>query len=373
MMNARPVKQAVRSALRVGLRGLSRPLGMPLVRPWWVVIDITDRCFFRCPTCAKWHAAPRREELGTDDWRRVLDRLGGWLGRFHLSFTGGEPLLRQDLPDLIAWAKQSGATTNLMTNGYLVDEALVARLIVAGLDSVSISLNGLAAGTHDRSRGVPGSFDRAVNALALFKESGKVQVSVSAVLSGDNAEEIASLVTWARSKGIDGVGIQPQVPAFAFQPHDEALPSDSFASQGVDLSPEDRAAVDRSIGRLIAMKREGYPIVSSERLLNATRRYFQRSDEKSFSGCLAGFDNVLVDPYGEVRICNLMEPLGNAREADPGELWYSPRARQQRRVSGRCRKPCRLLICNVEDSLVARAGRFVRRLRAVQEARDGDR
>ncbi len=364
--------QAMTKTVRYGLRDLSRRLGTPLVRPWWVIVDITDRCFFRCPTCAKWHYPPQKEELSTEEWRRILDRLGSWLGHFHLSFTGGEPLLRQDVPELIGWARRNGATTNLMTNGYLIDETMVERLRDAGLDSVTVSLNGIKGETHDRSRGYPGSFERAIRALRLLKGNGRMQVNISAILSGQNAEESVSLVEWARSEGIDGVGIQPLLPTFAFQAHDRIIPGHSPAWQEIGFTSDDRIAIDGAIDRLIGMKKRGYPITSSLRLLAGAKAYFQQRNGEMLPNCVAGFDNLLIDPYGEVRICNLMEPLGNAVKIDPRDIWRSPLARSQRQDATRCRKSCRLLVCNADDPFVARVERLMRSLRRVEATRHGD-
>jgi len=352
------------------LRSLSRRLSKPLVKPWWVIVDITDRCFLRCPTCAKWLGPPVREELSTEEWRGIVDCLAGWLGRFHLSFTGGEPLLRQDLPELISWARRNGATTNVMTNGHLVDKALAVRLAEAGLDSVTVSLNGMTAKTHDISRDFPGSLDRAVEAVRTLRDAGRMKVSVSAILMEDNAEELVSLVDWVRSEGLDGVGIQPLVPAYAFQSHDlpGAQSQELLSPLSNRSSPVENGTADSSIGRLIKMKAEGYPITSAFGLLEATRARLQLRDGQAAPNCIAGFDNVLIDPYGEVRICNLLPPLGNARESHPRALWHSPLAEEQRRIARRCTKPCQLLACNFEDSPPTRARQFIGRLRIRKKA-----
>ena len=122
-------------------------------------LALTYRCNNDCAHC--YNARPRRyPELSTAEWKDSLDRL--WeIGIPHVVFTGGEPTLRPDLPELIAHAERNGQITGLNTNGRrLKDPALVQALVDAGLDHVQITLESHDAANprpHGRRRTAPGT------------------------------------------------------------------------------------------------------------------------------------------------------------------------------------------------------------------------
>ena len=94
------------------------------------------------------------------------------LGAFHLIITGGEPLLRDDIFELVAWAHEIGLISRLSTNGLLLDRKRVAELRRAGLNQCGVAIDDADRDIHDRLRGVPGLFDRAVEAFRYLHEAG---------------------------------------------------------------------------------------------------------------------------------------------------------------------------------------------------------
>ena len=108
-------------------------------QPLWLLAELTYRCPLQCPYCSNpLDFARHKEELGTDDWIRVL-REARKLGAAQLGFSGGEPLLRRDLEMLIAEARSLGYYTNLITSGVGMDESRIAAFKEAGLDHIQIS------------------------------------------------------------------------------------------------------------------------------------------------------------------------------------------------------------------------------------------
>lgn len=131
------------------------------VRPLVAELFLTDNCNLKCVSCACWRTTTRGE-LDTAEWKDVLDQLAD-LGIRKANFTGGEPLLRRDAPELMAHAWQRGIRNlHLNTNAVLLDERRRTAVLEAGVRSVNVSVDGPDAASHEAVRGVPGSFDRTV-------------------------------------------------------------------------------------------------------------------------------------------------------------------------------------------------------------------
>lgn len=137
--------------------------GLP-VRPLVAELFLTDNCNLKCVSCACWRSTTR-SELDTAEWQDVLDQLAD-LGIRKANFTGGEPLLRRDAPQLMAYAWQRGIRNlHLNTNAVLLDARRREAVLEAGVRSVNVSVDGPDAESHEAVRGVAGSFDRTVEHL----------------------------------------------------------------------------------------------------------------------------------------------------------------------------------------------------------------
>ena len=123
--------------------------------PLWLLAELTYRCPLQCPYCSNpLDYASQEHELNTEQWLDVL-RQGRAMGAAQLGFSGGEPLVRQDLPELIAGARDLGYYTNLITSGIGLTEAKVQAFAEAGLDHIQVSfqasdpeLNNAVAGSR---------------------------------------------------------------------------------------------------------------------------------------------------------------------------------------------------------------------------------
>lgn len=152
--------------------------GLPLARrikPLFgatALVALTYRCQCRCRHCgAGGFAKSGRAELGREEVFRLLRDLrdGGGAG---VHFFGGEPMLSRDILDYIAEASRLGLRAALGTNGLLIDAAMAGRLAEAGVRNVDISLDSHEAAMHDGFRGVPGAWQKAVDALAACRAEG---------------------------------------------------------------------------------------------------------------------------------------------------------------------------------------------------------
>ena len=133
---------------------MSMPEGAAAVPPpVSLLAELTHRCPLQCPYCSNPLALERAAaELDTATWLRVLEEATG-LGVLQTHFSGGEPTLRRDLPELIRRAVEFGQYTNLITAAVLLDEAKLAGLVEAGLDHIQISIQDSDAANADRIGG----------------------------------------------------------------------------------------------------------------------------------------------------------------------------------------------------------------------------
>ena len=108
-------------------------------RPFSLLAEVTHRCPLHCPYCSNpTRLPPAGDELATGDWRRVLAEAAE-MGVLHVGFSGGEPLQRPDLTELVAAARAAGLYSNLITSAVGLSRSRAAELKAAGLDSVQIS------------------------------------------------------------------------------------------------------------------------------------------------------------------------------------------------------------------------------------------
>jgi sulfatase maturation enzyme AslB (radical SAM superfamily) len=134
-------------------------------RPSQVYIDITSRCNCRCVMCHVWKSEPG-DELSTRQWVDVLRDIARWPGPgTKVNISGGEPLLRADLPELLGEATRLGLAVGFVTNGSLITEELAATIVDSGVFNVNVSLDSLDPAIHDRLRGVAGTTTKALAAF----------------------------------------------------------------------------------------------------------------------------------------------------------------------------------------------------------------
>ena len=156
-----PARRFVRDGLRLPLDHLLRG-GL---RPYPLVVDlnVTNRCNLACGFCYNQdNAVKKSQELSFDDLSRLVDEAARFDAGFFLS--GGEPLLRDDLPALVERMTAKGLAVGLVTNGARLDRAAAERLIAAGCDAAVVSLHGTAT-VNDELVGRPGSFRKSMDGL----------------------------------------------------------------------------------------------------------------------------------------------------------------------------------------------------------------
>ncbi|MQA91308.1 MAG: pyrroloquinoline quinone biosynthesis protein PqqE [Gemmatimonas sp.] len=173
--------------------------------PYSLVAELTYRCPLRCPYCSNPVSCGDegyRQELSTEEWSRVF-REAAELGVLQLGLTGGEPMARRDLPELVAAAAEHGLYSTLVTAAVTLDRPRAERLLDAGLDHVQISLQDSDPANSDRIAGTR-SWQRKIEAASLVRELG-FPLTINCVLHRQNLDHIGEILSLAESLEADRV------------------------------------------------------------------------------------------------------------------------------------------------------------------------
>ncbi|BAL23161.1 pyrroloquinoline quinone biosynthesis protein PqqE [Azoarcus sp. KH32C] len=194
-------------------------------KPLWLVLELTYECPLKCPWCSNPvdYARRKGEELSTDEWKRVL-REGRELGALQLGFTGGEPLLRDDLEELVAEANALGYYTNLITSGVGLTEARLVKLKEAGLKQIQLSLQSSERELTDRLVGAR-VFDLKLQVARMIKAHGFPMV-LNVPVFRHNIGQVAEILDLAADIGVDYLEFANiQYYNWALLNRDELLPT----------------------------------------------------------------------------------------------------------------------------------------------------
>ncbi|BAL80230.1 radical SAM protein [Caldisericum exile] len=167
--------------------------------------DITSQCNLKCKHC--YASLLKGPDLSFDKVRAIIDKLL-LFGLNWITFTGGEPTLRGDLPSIVQYCKKNNIGVDLLTNGTVLESQKFVELLDAGIDQVHFSLDGISSVTHDKIRGIKGSFNRTlknINFCVWYRNENKLsaKIGVDFTLQGENKKDVPFLLDFFDSLGID--------------------------------------------------------------------------------------------------------------------------------------------------------------------------
>src|ERR687895_1222663 len=192
--------------------------------PFGLLAELTYRCPLACAYCSNpLNMADYTDELATDEWRRVLVEASG-LGILQCHLSGGEPLQRRDLVELVASARDLGLYTNLITSALGLSPRRAEQLKTAGLDHVQISIQADEPALSDRIAGTP-SYGRKIAAARLVKELAW-PLTLNVVLHRHNIDRIGRILDLAEELGADRIELaNTQYYGWAWRNRTGLLPS----------------------------------------------------------------------------------------------------------------------------------------------------
>ena len=315
-----------------GSRGMGC-IGFPS-HPVW---EMTAACNLHCIHCHAAGGKPAADELTTAEGKRLLDQLAGVSEFRMMAFTGGEPLVRADLFELLAYSQALGFTNTMATNATLIDDDVARRLRRCGVVIAAVSLDGFDAETHDFVRGQSGAFESAIAGMRALRRAG-ILLHVNITAMEYNLEQIEPLMALVDELGTGILLMYQLVPV--------------GRGRGIGEAALDQGANERLIRFIARAQRTTRAIIEPVAAPQYWPFLLQRAGiqdgpllrlaETVFHGCSAGRGFVYVKPDGEVWPCPFVEvSCGNVRQTPFSTIWASSpvfedlRARETR-LHGQC-------------------------------------
>lgn len=285
-------------------------------RPRTCVWEITLRCNLNCLHCGSRAGKARGAELSTEEALDLADQLAD-LGPNLVTLSGGEPLLRDDWPQITRRLVDRGINVNLISNGILLDEDTVSSAREVGLKNFLFSLDGTAS-SHDRIRNRKGAFELLDRTTRICREQGFPFAAVTQVCRL-NRGELEEMYEQVKEWGAFAWQVQPSIPMGNY-----------LDNPGLVLEPEDLPEVYPRLAALFELaEREGKvePYAADGiGYFGDVEPVFRRRGEPGFwYGCMAGCQVIGLEANGNVKPCLTMQSddyiVGNIRERALREIW----------------------------------------------------
>jgi PqqA peptide cyclase len=295
-------------------------------RPFTLICELTYKCPLRCAYCSNpTQLGDHKDELGTEDWERVLEEAAE-LGVLQVHFTGGEPLLRRDLERLVQKSRALGLFTNLITSALPRDDARLAQLCSLGLDNVQISIQDTSAEAALAVAGVAALEDK-LAAARVVKAQG-LPLTLNVVLHAGNIGRTNDFLALGEALGADRIELaNTQYLGWALINKAHLLPS--------------RAQLEASLALAVAAK---------ARLLGKAEVLFVKPDHfgQYPRACMDGWGRrfLHISPDGRILPCHAAMSIStlsfpSARDTQLGTAWRESSAFQSFRGNTWMQEPCK--------------------------------
>lgn len=294
--------------------------------PYALLAELTYRCPLKCPYCSNpLNLRLDRPELDTETWKRVLAEAAK-LGVIQVHFSGGEPLLRHDVAELVAAARGVDLYTHLITSGVGADDSRLCQLRDAGLDAIQISLQDSRPAENDWLASGP-SFEQKCRALEAARQL-EFPVTLNVVLHRHNLDRIEEIIGLAVEWDVQRLELaHVQYTGWAFRNRAALLPARDQVERAAEV-------VERARERL----------GPRPEILHVLPDYFQQFPK----ACLSGWGRVFltVAPDGAVLPCQSAREIPglafpNVWEADLSEIWFRAPVFRRFRGTEWMPEPCR--------------------------------
>lgn len=327
-----PPARVARSALCMADVWLSRHLH---TRPHCLPVllaFVTDRCNLRCPMCGVYeHDEPdASRELSTDEWKAVLDSAGR-LRTIIVSISGGEPLLRKDIFEIVSHAEQREIAVHVCTNGTMIDADNAAELQASGVKTVSVSVEGTSAEVHERLRG-PGTFEKTIEGIRLLREHAPgIRVGINTLITTENYRGLDRMIPFAEKLGVHQIKFAPIHTNLLHKRN----PLEKFSDLIFDR--DSLEGLEQEVAKIIHESRRTRLFTTTVPFLKGvTDLYCQ---PRKFR-CFAGHAACAVDPQGMVAPCCDIDRRMSVRERPLHEIWRSREFHDLRKKVYTCRSAC---------------------------------
>jgi len=323
------------------------PFSQELSAPIRMDLALTFRCQNNCVHCYAGgpHETP---ELTTEEWKTVIDKLCS-LGIFILTFTGGEPTLREDLPELLSYAQKKGIVTGLITNGRkLRNKEYVKKLVSAGLDFAQITLESHKPSTHDSITRVKGSWKETVDGIKNMIPT-PIYTTTNTTLNRYNAEGFLKTIEFLHKLGIRVFGCNSLI----------------YSGSAPEIADKFALTI-QELKELLPKIQEKASQLGMKFMWYTPTQYCQLDPVSLGLGvksCSAARINMCIGPQGEVYPCqSYFEKVGNILRDEWTKIWNHPTCngiRQREYAPEKCKNCPQLPICGAECPLELKETKYI--------------
>jgi pyrroloquinoline quinone biosynthesis protein E len=307
---------------------------MTVPRPYALLAEITYRCPLHCPYCSNPVATPGRPqgrgysngELTTEEWKRVI-REAAALGVLQIGFSGGEPLARRDVVDLIRAAREAKLYTNLITSGIGLDDDRLLASRDAGLDSIQLSFQSDESGLADEIAGAR-AHERKLEVATRIRAAG-IPLSLNFVVHRRNIERLPQMIALTEALGAERVELaNVQFYGWAFRNRAALLPTREQVERARDIVTAAKARLTGKIDIFYVLP-----------------DYYELRPKPCLNGW--GQRYLTVNPIGDVLPCPTASSaipelrLENVRSRDLDWIWRESESFNRFRGTEWMPEPCR--------------------------------
>lgn len=295
---------------------------VPLVMSW----NVTRECNMKCSHCYI-NATDKKldNELTTAEAKKLMDQIYEVSAPL-LILSGGEPLLRPDIYELIEYGSKKGLKIGLGSNGSLIDEATARKLKESGIATVSISIDSNIPKQHDEFRGVDGAWEKAVEACRALRKNN-VLVQVNTTLTQQNYSQINDIMSLAENIGVENFHLFFLVPT-------------GRGTKLTDISPvKYEEMITKTFAKTANHRLNVRPSCAPQFMRIAKDMGLDM--RQWIRGCIAGLYYCRIYPNGDVTPCPYLPiKLGNIREKSFKEIWFNSKVfkdlRNPNSLKGKC-------------------------------------
>ncbi|MFZ2070496.1 MAG: radical SAM protein [Halobacteriota archaeon] len=294
--------------------------------PGEIIWAVTKRCNLRCKHCSISDEDP--EELSTEEGFRLIEDAAK-LGPVKFGFTGGEPLLREDIYDLIEYAASFEMQVVMATNGTLITNEVAKRLKKAGLERAAMSIDAIGS-AHDAFRGVNGAFKKMLHGMKAC-EKEELAVQFFTTVTRDNYSEIPKIIKFADELKLWRIYLIYLI----------AVGRGKAISEACLSTDENMAFLDYTVNTQKKVNTWLKPICNPQYWAYLKDKGLVESDAGiTFTGCTAGITRFHIFPDGDVTPCAYLPvKAGNIRDTSFLEIIHNSemfKALRARELKGQC-------------------------------------
>lgn len=311
--------------------------------------EVTQRCNLQCIHCRA-DASPAKKDkrnIAGKNAERLIDELSE-IGCPTLALTGGEPLLRKDIVNIVAYANSKKIKTRIQSNAQLLTAPLADKLKKAGLFSYGVGLDGSSPAINDKIRNKSGAFKKAINAIKILKERG-IKVHVEFTVTKINLNELKNTLDLLESLGVDTFLAR----AALFSGRAASVNSEFRLTSYEYKKILEQLRDERKNRKMVLNCQDPLYHLVDRNIVKKLKKFGDIYSGEVITGCTAGINMIHIHTDGEIGICTFLPNiiLGNFFKDSLIDIWNNrhnvPEVKRltRREYDGRCRTCGDRFIC----------------------------